>query len=218
MRLLGILGGTYDPVHHGHLRAALELKAGLQLSSVRLIPVGTPPHRAAPVASGAQRLAMLQAAVQGEPGLLVDDRELRRPGPSYTVDTLRELKAEHQSNSLCLALGSDAFMALHTWHQWEEIFALAHIIVWHRPHWELDSVWQALHPAVQTRVAAGRVREAQALATVSSGLIYFLPIPDLDISASRIRALAAAGSSIRYLVPEAIRRQVIEIYGKEETV
>ena len=217
MTLLGILGGTFDPVHIGHLRAALELKARLALPEVRLIPCGTPAHREQPQASNAQRLELLRLAVADEPGLIVDDRELRRPGPSYMVDTLRELKVDQAGKTLCLALGSDAFMALHTWHQWQDILALAHLVVWHRPQWELARVWHSLRPEVRKLVEAGRARQVGDLTATNSGRVYFLPIPGMDISASQIRSLVTAGDSIRYLVPDAVLQQVLQIYGKECT-
>lgn len=212
MNALGLLGGTYDPVHHGHLRAAVELRERLQLAAVHLIPCGTPPHRPPPLASGQQRLAMLRSAIAGEDGLVADDRELRRPGPSYSIDTLRELRAEHGSRPLCLALGSDAFVGLAGWHRWQELFDLAHIIVWHRPHWDLQTVWQTLHPDLQQQVSRRQVQDSRGLHQQQAGAIHFLPMPDLDISSSRVRALVAARQSIRYLVPESIRSEILHIY------
>ena len=115
--MIGVLGGSFDPVHYGHLRLAIELLQDLALSEMRLIPCGVPPHRALLVASNAQRVAMLQAAIVGEQGLVVDERELRRSGPSYTVDTLTSLRSELGDVPLCLIMGKDAFIHLHTWHR-----------------------------------------------------------------------------------------------------
>jgi nicotinate-nucleotide adenylyltransferase len=126
---IGLLGGTFDPVHNAHLRIALDVLEQLQLAEMRFIPSRQPPHRAQPGASPEQRLAMLQRAVQGQPGFIVDERELRRSGPSYMVDTLCSLRADFSETPLCLLLGLDAFRELHTWYRWQTIPELAHILV-----------------------------------------------------------------------------------------
>ncbi len=133
--MIGILGGTFDPIHHGHLRCAQELLQDLPLDEVRLVPCRIPPHRDTPQASAEQRLRMLKAALDGAPGLTVDDRELSREGPSYTVDTLHSLRAEFGATPLCLIVGMDAFNGLDRWHRWQELIGLAHIVVAHRPGW-----------------------------------------------------------------------------------
>jgi nicotinate-nucleotide adenylyltransferase len=132
---MGILGGTFDPVHYGHLRTAYELMEAVDFAEVRFLPAGIPPHRDAPHADAPTRLAMVRAAIEGEPRFIVDDRELRREGPSYSVDTLLDLRAEHPHRSLCLMVGMDAFLGLPQWHQWRRILQLAHIVVAHRPGW-----------------------------------------------------------------------------------
>ncbi len=197
--MIGVLGGTFDPVHFGHLRAAVELREALGLDEVRLLPCGSPPHRDPPVASGADRRAMLEAAIAGEPGLAVDARELERPGPSYMVDTLASLRAElgHQE-PLCLLVGSDAFAGLDRWHEWRRIPELAHLVVARRPGADLPGTG-----AVAELLAARRVHEVAALRTRPAGRILIQPVTLLDISATRIRALLAAGRSVRYLLPEA---------------
>ncbi len=130
---VGVFGGTFDPVHHGHLRTALEVLEGCGLEQLRLVPALVPPHRPQPRAPAPLRLEMLRRAVAGEPRLVVDDRELRRGGPSYTVDTLAELRAAVGTRPLCLVLGADAFLGLPGWHRWRELFALAHLVVVERP-------------------------------------------------------------------------------------
>ena len=133
MKPIAILGGTFDPVHLGHLRVAWEAAEALD-AQVRLMPAHLPPHRPAPVANAQQRVRMLQAALAGQDRLVLDTRELQREGPSYTVDTLRELRAESAaSQPLILLLGSDAFAGLPTWHEWRVLFDLAHIGVLSRP-------------------------------------------------------------------------------------
>lgn len=201
MQPIGILGGTFDPVHFGHLHSALELQETLGLAEVRLIPCGHPPHRNPPRAPASARLAMLELAVTGQPGLRVDPRELERPGPSYMVDTLTSLRDELGKAPLCLILGSDAFLGLPGWHRWQELVQLAHLVVMHRPGWVLDhSLAAPLAQLVDTR----RVYEAAALAAQPAGSILLVPVTPLDISSTAIRTLIAAGRSPRYLLPDAV--------------
>ena len=136
--MIGVFGGTFDPVHFGHLRPALDVKQALALREMRLIPAFQPPHRATPVANPGQRLTMLRAAVGTEPDLLVDNREMMREGESFMADTLSSLRKDLGDEPLCLVLGMDAFLTLDSWHRWKEILQLAHIVVTHRPGWELD--------------------------------------------------------------------------------
>lgn len=133
MRPIGIFGGMFDPIHYGHLRTAFELLQSLDLEEVRFIPCGDPPHRADTFADAAFRLHMVRLATMAEPGFTVDDRELRRQGPSYSVDTLASLRGEFPGRSLCLITGMDAFLGLPGWHRWDEILDFAHIVVAHRP-------------------------------------------------------------------------------------
>ena len=136
MQPIGLFGGTFDPIHFGHLRPAFELCQALKLAEVRFMPAGSPPHRSPTLANAELRLAMVKAAVAGEKSFVVDDREVRRSGASYSVDTLTELRAEFPDRSLCLMLGMDAFLGLPNWHRWREILDLAHVVVWHRPGWK----------------------------------------------------------------------------------
>jgi nicotinate-nucleotide adenylyltransferase len=133
MRPIGIFGGTFDPIHYGHLRTALELKVLLDLERVHIVPCADPPHRTAPMSDGALRLRMVQAAIRDEPGFVADDRELTRAGVSYTIDTLASFRAELPGRSLCLLLGMDAFLGLPHWRRWRDLTTLAHIVVAHRP-------------------------------------------------------------------------------------
>ena len=136
---IGILGGTFDPIHYGHLRLAEELAGTLKLDQVRLVPSGTPPHRSAPGVSAAHRLAMVELAAAGNPRFSVDGREVRRTGPGYTFDTLAELRKEAgDTRPLALLVGADAFLEFATWHRWHEIFGLAHIAVAHRPGYPVE--------------------------------------------------------------------------------
>ncbi len=201
--MIGLLGGSFDPVHCGHLRLALEARQELSLDEVRLIPCGIPPHRPPPVASATLRLAMLSAATQEEPGLRVDDREITRPGPSYTIDTLESLRAEFPSTPLCLILGVDAFLGISTWRRWRELLSLAHLAVAHRPGYEINARGE-----MDELLSQQRVTDAAGLRAHKHGRIILWPIPALDISSSRIRALIAQGKSARYLTPDAVYQMV----------
>ena len=197
--MIGIFGGTFDPIHIGHLRAAMDIRQDLALDEVRLIPCNVSPHRSAPLASGAQRLDMLQAAIQGEPGLRVDDCELRRAAPSYTVDTLLSLRAELGDTPLCLMMGMDSFQALNTWHRWRDIITLAHVVVMTRPG--------GLPPTqgeVATLVTQHGVYDPLLLQSKSAGYVLVRPVSQLDVAASRIRNAVKEGKSARYWVPDGV--------------
>lgn len=198
MKPLAILGGTFDPVHIGHLRVAWEAAEALD-AEVRLVPAHVPPHRPQPQASPAHRVAMLRLALAGQSRLAVDERELSREGPSYTVDTLRELRREvGPKRSLLLLVGADAYAALPTWHDWLELYALAHLVVLTRPGHPVE--WSGVL-ALETRER--RVGTAAALHEVPTGRVLELSVTPLEVSASHVRAEFVAGREPRYLVPEA---------------
>lgn len=200
--MIGIFGGTFDPVHFGHLRPALDVKQALGLREMRLIPAFQPPHRKAPAANPGQRLTMLRAAVGAEPDLLVDNREMKREGESFMVDTLASLRTELKEEPMCLVLGSDAFLQLDRWHRWRDVLVLAHIVVTHRPGWEIniEEAGEELQQVWQQHL----VSAAAELEACPSGKIVLQPVTPLDISATKIRALVAAGNSPRYLLPDAV--------------
>jgi nicotinate-nucleotide adenylyltransferase len=202
---ISIFGGTFDPVHYGHLRTAFELLKGLQLDEVRFMPAGTPPHRGSPVASGELRLRMVQAAVEGQPGFTVDDRELRRDGPSYSVDTLSDLRAEYPDRSLLLIVGMDAFIGLPKWHQWREILQLAHVVVAHRPGWRTP----ATGPLGELLVDRGTGTVAD-LHDAPAGHIYIHAVTQLEIASTSVRTLIARGRDPRFLMPDAVRDIIFE--------
>ena len=200
---LGILGGTFDPIHFGHLRLAQELADALGLARVRFIPSGTPPHRNPPQVNGAHRLEMVRIAIAGNPLFELDDREIRRDGISYTYDTLTELREELGERPLCLLMGADAFAALTTWHRWQELFDLAHVVIAHRPGFRLQDL-QASLPAPLRKIYLQRLAGTPGILRAHAGSVFTREITALDISATRIRALLAQGSSPRYLAPEAV--------------
>lgn len=205
--MIGILGGTFDPVHFGHLRPALEVKEALGLEEIRLIPCHQPPHRPAPVASGAQRLAMLQAAIAGHAGFVIDERELHRDGPSWTLDTLLSLHADLRGRELCLLVGMDAFRGLTTWHRWHELIDHCHIVVMTRP-----GVHFPEHGDLADFIGLHRVLDPAALRTQSSGLLYFQEVSQLAISGTHIRALLERGAAADFLLPDS----VLDLIGREQ--
>ncbi len=196
---LGIFGGTFTPIHNGHLRLALELRERLQLAEVLMIPSAKPPHRDAPQVSPQRRYDWVRLAIGNESGLRADDRELRRDGRSYTYDTLASLREEHPDRPLVLLLGDDAANQFHTWHRWREITELAHLVFVERPFEP-----PAPAPELVAHLRGKRAHEAEELRARRCGLWMSAHIPPLSISSTRIRRLLKAGRSVRGLVPEAV--------------
>ncbi|TAL92624.1 MAG: nicotinate-nucleotide adenylyltransferase [Rhodanobacter sp.] len=195
MRALAIFGGTFDPIHLGHLCVVWEASELLD-APVLMMPSGMPPHRPPPIASAPQRLAMLQVALRGQSRLSLDARELVRSGPSYTVDTLVELRAEHGDRPLVLLLGADAFAGLPGWHGWRGLFELVHIGVLSRPGEQAS-----LPDELQQEIGNRWVANPAALQSVPAGRLVALSVTSLEISATRIRELLAAGREPRYQLP-----------------
>jgi len=202
---IGIFGGTFDPIHYGHLRTALELLEGLSLAEVRFIPCGRQPLRHEQTAASQTRLSMVEAAVESEARFSVDTRELEREGPSYSVDTLTGLRTEHQDRPLCLLLGMDAFLSLPNWQRWEELIGLAHIVVAHRPGWQAP-----VEGDLGDLVREHATEAPQDLRAASSGRVFITPVTQLEISATGLRKLIRAGLDPKYLVPESVRGIITE--------
>lgn len=200
--MIGLLGGTFDPIHYGHLRIALEVKEALGLAQVRFIPCRQPPHRDAPGATPQQRLQLLRLAAADMPGFAVDTRELERDGPSYMVDTLASLRSELGDTPLCLILGRDAFLGLPGWRRWRELLDYAHLAVVQRPGPSLPSAGELAVLEETHRREPGQLRAAP------SGGICFLPVSQLDISATRIRELLRSGRDPRFLLPDAVLESI----------
>ena len=196
---LGVFGGTFDPIHYGHLRLAETAREALGLTRVRLIPAGQPPHRATPGASGPDRLAMARLATADNPAFEVDAAEVTAAQASFTILTLERLRAELGSaRPLVLLLGVDAFLGLPTWRRWTELLDFAHLAVANRPGYTLDAAQMA--PALADLVARCKASPAALVAAPTGAIVPFEMTP-LAISATDIRARAAAGLSLRYLLP-----------------
>ena len=203
--MLGIYGGTFDPVHYGHLRTALDVKEALRISDLRFLPCRTPAHRGAPGANPQQRLSMLELALQkAGTDFSIDRRELDREGPSYMVDTLASLRRDEPDRPICLILGLDAFAAIPSWHRWRELFNLAHFAVMWRPGAKKPDWSGELADLVLTR----REEELGKLASTPCGKIAFLEVTQLAISATGIRNMIAQGKSPRYLLPETVLEMI----------
>lgn len=215
MNAIGILGGTFDPVHLGHVALAQAALAGLPLSEVLWLPSGSPGHRAPPAASARDRLAMLTLATAGNPRYRIDAGELDRSEPTYTVHTLTRLRAQLGSEQpLVLLLGSDSFLSLPTWLRWRELFDLAHIAHASRPgHLPSDG---GPAPELSAEIARRSARGEQ-LAASAAGRIASFDMPPVDISSSAVRAQLAAGEDIRHLLPAAVLAyiQSQHLYRKE---
>lgn len=196
---IGLLGGTFDPIHIGHLRAALEVAEQFALDELRLIPSARPPHRGTPQVSAQARLDMVRLAVADVPPLTVDDRELWRDKPSWTIDTLESLRAELGAEvQLLLLVGWDAFCGLPTWHRWQELLDHCHILVLQRP----DAGSEAPE-ALRNLLAARSVADPQALKGPAGQIAFVWQMP-LAISATQVRERLGSGRSIRFLVPDAV--------------
>ncbi|GAB5451082.1 MAG: nicotinate-nucleotide adenylyltransferase [Halioglobus sp.] len=208
---LGVFGGTFNPVHFGHLRSALELVEKVGLQRLGLMPCAVPPLREAPGCSAAHRAAMVELAVAGEPRLYCDARELARDGKSYTYDSLLELRSEEgPGRSLCMVMGCDALLAINRWHRWRELLSVAHIVVIARPGWSFPDSGE-----VGEWLAQHRAPTAGALHAAAAGSIVIEELRPLAISSTEVRELLAAGGSVRYLVPESVLEYIEhnKLYG-----
>jgi len=207
-RLIGILGGTFDPIHYGHLRPALDIMQQVGLQQVRFIPNRIPPHRDVPVLTDQQRAKLVQLAIKETAGFVLDERELQRGGPSYMVDTLQSLQVDFPDDTLCLIMGMDAFSGLPQWHRWQSILELCHIIVSTRPGSKLPDF------ASQVPFKNGITNRPQSLLQTPAGQILLQSVTQLDISASQIRRQLSLGQSAQYLLPETVREKLEQAYAE----
>ncbi|MDP6024756.1 MAG: nicotinate-nucleotide adenylyltransferase [Pseudomonadales bacterium] len=213
---IALYGGTFDPVHFGHLRSALEVHQILGVSETRLVPANIPPHRDSLSTTAEQRLAMLYLAVEDSEFLKVDDREIRRQGKSFTVDTLKSVRQEMtQDAPLSFIIGADACVLLHEWHAWESMTEYAHLVILERPG------YLAHEPAgdVADWLKGKLVDDPQCLSQQSAGLVCRMRLTQLDVSATKIRDLVQRGDSIEYLLPRDVNRYIDkhQLYRKVQT-
>jgi nicotinate-nucleotide adenylyltransferase len=209
--MIGLFGGTFDPIHFGHLRPALDVMEALSLEEVRFIPAHVPPHRDTPLITPEQRSQMVAAAIAGQSGFVLDTCELERSGPSYTVDTLHHFRQRYGVDvPLVLLLGTDAFAGLPRWYRWKELMALAHIAVMSRPGSEAEGM-DVLHEHC--------VERADTLHQSPAGSILRVPVTQLGISATDIRTRLRRGRSVRYLMPQTLIETIssLELYAYDET-
>jgi len=201
--LIGIYGGTFDPIHYGHLRIAEELLDMISLKRIIFVPSGAPRLRATPVAARNHRSNMVHLAIRDNSMFSLDEREVNRPGISTTIESLREYQCEFgDSTALCFILGIDAFIKINQWHNWHELFDLCHLIVVARPGYTSINYYQILSADIKKEFISRRVLDANDIGLKTSGFIYTAQTSLLEISASHIRSLINTGKSIRYLLPE----------------
>lgn len=205
MMPIGVFGGTFDPIHYGHLRSAFEMLQALRFDEVRFIPCGDPPHRGTTYADAERRMQLVRLAIEGQEGFVADDREIRRGGRSYTIDTLATLREEFPDRSLGLIVGMDAFLGLPTWHRWDEILDIAHIIVAHRPGWKAPDI--GVLGELISDYGTHRVDDLHA---AIRGRVHIHAVTQLEIASTEIRDLVAAGRDPRFLMPDAVRDSILE--------
>lgn len=202
---IAVFGGTFNPVHNGHLRLALDLVQQLQFDQMRLVPCHIPTHRADPGVASERRAQMVALGIAGNTSLQMDDRELRRDSASYSLDTLMQLRAERgPACSLTLVMGLDTYLGLPKWYRWRELLQYSHLLVVNRPGYQLPTAGELIE--FDRTYRAG----PELLAEQPAGAVVHLNIRALDISATEIRTLTAAGLSTRFLLPESVRNYIAE--------
>ncbi len=209
-KTIGLLGGTFNPIHFGHLRIAEELRENLALDQVRFIPSANPPHKNQPKVTAAQRAEMVSTAIDTHPTFVLDTQELAREGASYTIDTLKNLRQALGGDcSLCFIMGSDAFVNLETWHQWEKLLDYCHIVLVSRPH-DADNPQPEISPRLQSFLSEHYTENPDDLAETPHGLIHMQAVTALAVSSSMIRALCKQQKSIRYLTPSIVVEKILD--------
>ena len=213
-RRIGVYGGTFDPIHVAHLRCAEEAREQLGLDEILFVPAADPPHKRRRITPAAHRLAMVRLAIAGNPAFRVSTIEIDRDGRSYTVDTLRALRATFRApTALTLLIGADAFRELDTWKDYATLFTLADLAVWSRPPDVICRPRALLPVAARGEFCYGR--DQNTLRHRTGNRIRFLTVTALDVSASAIRLRLRRGQSVRYLVPASVGHYVSRhrLYG-----
>lgn len=200
---IGIYGGTFDPIHYGHLSAASEVQQSLALDDVRMVLSAQPPHREQPVLSASDRFSLLTLALENYPRLLADDCEMKRTGPSYMVDTLLHYRQQMPAGSVALILGVEAFNSLQSWYRWQEIIQLAHIVITDRAGFD-NQIEQSLAEYVDSFLTGDKSQLKQ----LTHGKIYLQPVKPIDISATQIRRLIKDRKPVKQLLPDACVEEI----------
>ena len=196
---IAIMGGSFNPIHFGHLRPALELQQQLNLAQVKLMPNHVAPHKSHTDTTTTQRCAMIQAAIIDMPALQLDMTELSMPQPNYSVATLQALRQQHPHTPLCFIIGMDSFINLPKWHRWRELLDYCHLIVCQRPGWMHEASLE-----LQQHLKGNKTENMADLAQQKQGLVFFTQVTQLEISSSQIRQLRKQGMSIKYLLPDSV--------------
>ncbi len=206
--MIGIFGGTFDPVHYGHIKPAISVKQALNLTQLRFIPNRIPPHRTEPWLSTEQRLSLLQSALKDYPDVIIDERELNRDGPSFMVDTLKSLRSDFPDEVFCLIIGMDAFFGITSWFQWRSLFDLCHLVVTTRPGFDQMTVAEKMSAEDYQFLAERMTQDINALTSQETGKILLKSVPQLDISSTQIRAKLIKGEDVSQWVPEEVCLQL----------
>ena len=202
---IGFLGGTFDPIHFGHLRPALEIQEAIQLHSLYLMPNYIAPHKATSLATTEQRIEMVKLAIKDTPNLQLNTQELLRATPSYTIDTLKLLREQHPQSPICFIMGMDSLINFNTWYQYQDILNYCHLVVSHRPGWV-----PTFNATVSALLVEHQTQDVSQLHTSLNGCIYFQSTTQLDISSSQIRRLLADNKSIDFLTPNPVCHYIKE--------
>ena len=204
--MIGIFGGTFDPVHYGHIKPALSVKQALHLTQLRFIPNRIPPHRQKPWLSVAQRLSLLESALKDSPDIIIDQRELNREGPSYMVDTLKSLKSDFPDEGFCLIIGMDAFYGIASWFKWRSLFELCQLVVTTRPGFDQNEIKHHMGSSDYQFLAQKMTTDINVFTAAESppemGGILLQSVPQLDISSSEIRQNIQNGDEVSQWMPQ----------------
>lgn len=210
-RLHVLFGGTFDPIHYGHLRSTQAVARQINVDHITLLPNGIPAHRPQPAASAAQRLAMIKLAVAGLPLYQIDERELQRSCPSRTINTLTELRAERGRQPIAFIIGQDALVTLHQWHRWQELLTLCHLLVCKRPGY----AEKRLVNRQQRWLNRHLTLDSSLLHRQPAGQVFITATPQLAVSATEIRQRCLQGKNVDQLVPPAVADYIRQnaLYG-----
>ena len=196
---IGFLGGTFDPIHFGHLRPALEIQQALNLQSLYLLPNYIAPHKQKTLATTAQRIEMVKLAIQDTPEIQINTQELLRSSPSYTIDTLKLLRQQYPDTPICFIMGMDSLINFDSWYQYQDILNYCHLVVSHRPGWD-----PTFNEIVTGLLTQHQTQDPALLHRSLAGCIYFQSTSQLAISSSQIRQLLATKQSINFLTPQSV--------------